>query len=143
MHSPAQATSVDTLAQAIMPCAAATIVDHVHKPVRIKGRPSWSLNVLSPAEQKLFFTVLRDDYLLRGFRNTDVLAELCPTPAALCRRTSSRDQCRLRKLHLLCAHGLIRRVPRSYRYLITQKGESLMNPSFYIRYKAFPKELTV
>lgn len=144
-HAIARASNeryLDALAQAVMPCAAAATVDQVHKPVRFKGRRSRPLNVLSPAEQKLFLAVLRGDHRLRGFRNTDVLEHLYPTPARCAAERRRRTNAVSRKLHLLRAHGLIRRVPRSYRYLITQKGESLMNAAIYVRYKAFPKELT-
>jgi hypothetical protein len=143
-HAIARASNeryLDALAQAVMPCAAAATVDQVHKPVRFKGRRSRPLNVLSPAEQKLFFAILRGDHRLRGFRNTDVLTQLYPTPARCAAERSRRTNAVSRKLHLLRAHGLIRRVPRSYRYLITKKGESLMNAAIYVRYKAFPKEL--
>jgi hypothetical protein len=39
-----------------------------------------------------------------------------------------------RLLRLLLAHGLIRKVPHSQRYLVTARGEALMGPAVYIRH---------
>ena len=143
-HAIARASNeryLDALAQAAMPCAAADTVDQLHKPTRFKGRRSRPLNILSPAEQKLFLAVLRGEHRLRGLRNADVVAQLFPTPARNAAGRRRRSNAVSRKLHLLRAHGLIRRVPRSYRYTISPKGESLMNAAIYVRHKAFPKEL--
>ncbi len=147
-HAIARASNeryLDALAQAALPSgrvsASAKTVDQVHKPVRFKGRRRRALNVLSPAEQKLFLAVLRGDHRLRGFRNTDIVAQLYPTQARSTAERRRRAYSVSRQLQLLRAHGLIRRVPRGYRYLITEKGESLMNAAIYIRHKAIPKEL--
>ncbi|MGE3809699.1 MAG: hypothetical protein AB7K24_33960, partial [Gemmataceae bacterium] len=43
-----------------------------------------------------------------------------------------------RFLHLLRAHGLIAKIPRSYRYRITAKGEQVINASLYMRHHALP-----
>jgi hypothetical protein len=143
-HAIARASNeryLDALAQAAMPCAAARTVDQVHKPVRFKGRRRRPLNVLSPAEQKLFLAVLRGEHRLHGLRNADIVAQLYSAPARSAVERRRRTNAVSRKLQLLRAHGLIRRVPRSYRYQITEKGESLMNAAIQVRHKAFPNEL--
>jgi hypothetical protein len=147
-HAIARASNeryLDALAQAVLPDgkvgASAQTVDRIHKPVRFQGRRRRALNVLSPAEQQLFLAVLRGDHRLRGFRTADVLAHLYPKPARSPAERRRRACAVSRKLQLLRAHGLIRRVPRSYRYLITEKGESVMNAAIYIRHKAMPNEL--
>jgi hypothetical protein len=143
-HAIARASNeryLDGLAQAAMPCATAALIDEVHRPKRFKGRRVRPLNVMSPAEQKLFLAALRGEHRLRGLRNADIVAQLYPKPARSTAEKRRRSYAVARQLQLLRAHGLIRRVPRSYRYFITEKGEALMNAAVYVRCKALPKEL--
>jgi hypothetical protein len=46
-----------------------------------------------------------------------------------------------RLLQLLRAHGLIAKVPHSYRYRITAKGEVVMNTALYMRHRALAQLL--
>ena len=63
----------------------------------------------------------RGEYLLNGFRNRGLRQRLfAPSDdPATRRRQSAAVTCKLR---LLRAHGLIRKVPRTHRYLLTEKG---------------------
>jgi hypothetical protein len=130
------------LATVAMPCATVQQLDRVQQPVRYRGRRQRALNVMSAAEQSLFLAVLRGNHRLNGFRNADVAGVLFPTPAHGCKEQRRRTAHVARKLQLLRAHGLIAAVPHSYRYHITAKGEELMGAAIYVRYKAFPKELS-
>ena len=128
------------LANVALPCATSKQLDQVHRPARFKQRRRRALNVLSAAEQQLFFAVLRGDHRLNGFRNSHLANQLFPKPATSLQERRRRTAQVSRKLQLLRAHGLIAAVPHSYRYQITSKGEELMNAAIYVRYKAFPKE---
>ena len=116
-------------------------LDRVSEPARFRGRRRRGLNLLRAAEQRLFLAVLRGEHRLHGFRNRDVAQQLFPTAAASPAVRRRRTAYVSRQLHLLRAHGLIAKVPRSYRYRVTDKGEALMSAAIYVCHKAFPKEL--
>src|SRR6266404_9524347 len=132
---------LDALASVAVPTATAQQLDRLHRPARFRSRRRRPLNVLSAAEQRLFFAVLQGDHRLNGFRNADVARHLYAKPAASLRERRRRTARVSRQLQLLRAHGLIAPVPHSYRYHITRRGEDLMNAAIYVRCKAFPKEL--
>ena len=132
---------LDALATVAQPTATATQLDRVHKPARFRSRRRRPLNVLSAAEQRLFFAVLQGDNRLNGFRNADIARQLYVKPATSLQERRRRTARVSRQLQLLRAHGLIASVPHSYRYHVTRRGEDLMNAAIYVRYKAFPKEL--
>jgi hypothetical protein len=132
---------LDALATVTVPSATAQQLDRLHRPARFRNRRRRPLNVLSAAEQRLFFAVLQGDHRLNGFRNADVARHLYAKPAANLKERRRRTARVSRQLQLLRAHGLIAPVPHSYRYQITRRGEDLMNAAIYVRCKAFPKEL--
>jgi len=132
---------LDALATVAVSTATAQQLDRLHRPARFRSRRRRALNVLSAAEQRLFFAVMQGDHRLNGFRNADVARHLYAKPAASLQERRRRTARVSRQLQLLRAHGLIAPVPHSYRYQITRRGEDLMNAAIYVRCKAFPKEL--
>lgn len=131
---------LDALAVVDMPNATAKQLDRLCEPISFHGRRRRGLNPLRAEEQQLFFAVMRGEHRLNGFRNRDLVEHLDP-------RTSDARQKRRRMaqvsrwLQLLRAHGLVAKIPHSYRYRVTAKGEALMSAAIYVRYKAFPQEL--
>lgn len=92
------------------------------RPVRWKKRRVRGLNPLSPDDTALLQAVGRGEFLLNGFRNRDLrerLFGLSDDPARRRRQSAAVT----RKLRLLRAHGLIRKVPRTHRYLLSEKGQ--------------------
>jgi hypothetical protein len=96
---------------------------------------------MSTEEQKLFLAVLCGKNRLNGFRNRDILETLCDAASDLAKRRR-QTQRMSRQLHLLRAHGLIKKVPHAHRYQITDKGEAIMTAAVRIRAKEFPSELS-
>jgi hypothetical protein len=68
--------------------------------------------------------VNRGDFLINGLRNRDLQALLYEQPAASHPEQRRRSAAISRKLRMLRAHGLIRKVPRTHRYQITAEGRS-------------------
>jgi hypothetical protein len=70
--------------------------------------------------------ISRGEFATVGFRNRDVRAILHPgastLPHADLRRISAKVG---RQLCLLRAHGLVKKVPRTLRYLLTERGRLL------------------
>lgn len=143
-HHVAQAANLrylDALAVVDLPAATEKQLDRLCQPVKYHGRRRRGLNPLRAEEQALFFAVMRGDHLLNGFRNHDVVERLHPRPTTdPCeqRRRTARVS---RLIQLLRAHGLVAKVPHSYRYRVTQKGHALMSAAVAVRHRAFPKEL--
>jgi len=95
------------------------------QPRRWRGQRVRALNLLGPADAALLHAVSRGEFTLKGFRNRDLRALLhAPTrrSATERRRQASRVT---RQLRLLRAHGLIRKIPNTHRYLLTTHGREL------------------
>ena len=142
-HAVARAANqryLDALAVVDRPGATRRQLDRACEPVRFRQRRRRGLNLLRDEEQQLFRAVLQGQHRLHGFRNADIARYLDPAlrdPACQRRRTA----CISRQLQLLRAHGLIAKIPHSYRYRVTAHGEALMSSAIYLRYKSFPLEL--
>jgi hypothetical protein len=97
----------------------------VCQPVRWQGRPVRGLNPFG-ADGELLSELGRGEYNLNGFRNRDLQARLfrrAPVDDAEKRRRSGQIT---RKLRMLRAHGLIKKVPKTHRYQLTDKGRTLV-----------------
>jgi hypothetical protein len=97
----------------------------VCRPIRKEGRRHRALNPLAQTDATLLSVVNRGEYVLNGFRNRDVRHALhgrCADP-----RQRRRDMARVgRQLALLRAHGLIRKVSRTHRYMVTASGRRVI-----------------
>jgi hypothetical protein len=115
--------------------------DRVCRPASLGCRRRRGLQPLGAADQALFHAVLRGEHRLRGVSNGELALQLygeASGDAAERRRRCGRVT---RQLQLLRAHGLIAKIPRSRRYRVTAKGESLMTTAIYVRDKYLPMEL--
>ena len=96
------------------------------QPVRRNGRRMRALNPYAPADAQLLEAISRGEFALNGFRNRDLRALLFADQAA-----SPHDQRRhaaavSRKLALLRAHRLIRKVPKTHRYHLALNGRTVV-----------------
>jgi hypothetical protein len=71
---------------------------------------------------QLLEAVARGQFTLNGFRNRDLRELLYRTSSRDEQETRRRSGAITRKLRLLRAHGLIKKVPRTHRYLLTDHG---------------------
>jgi hypothetical protein len=108
------------------------ILDPVSRPVTRRGRRYRAMRPLDQDEARLFAALLRGEFLIVGFRNRDLRSHLCPPdlPALARRQASARIT---RQLRLLRAHGVIRKVPRTFSYRVTPKGQHLMATALKLR----------
>jgi DNA-binding IclR family transcriptional regulator len=96
---------------------------------------------LSPADQALFVAVLRGEHRLRGFRNQDLAKQLYRNETKDVAERRRRSQRVTRLIHLLRAHGLVAKTPRSRRYRVTPQGDLLMSAAIYVRHHYLPRQL--
>jgi hypothetical protein len=96
-------------------------VQSVGKPVEHNGRRVRALNPWSPKDADLLRAVNRGEFKINGFRNRDLRALLFTT-----KTTAELEKRRAgvvtRKIALLKAHGLIKKIQGTHRYVLTNKG---------------------
>lgn len=97
----------------------------VCSPIQRNGRRYRGLNPLGPEDRSLLEAVSRGEFSVNGFRNRDLRTVLWK---GRCHKTEQiRRTARVgRKLSLLRAHGLIRKVSGTHRYVVTDKGRTTM-----------------
>jgi hypothetical protein len=91
-----------------------------------QGRRYRAINPLEPHDGALLQAISRGEWALAGFRNRDIRRDLYgpkPRDARHARRQSAAVG---RRLRLLRAHGLIRKIPRTHRYTFTAYGRNLV-----------------
>jgi hypothetical protein len=91
------------------------------QPVVWQGRRARALNPWSPEDGRLLEIINHGEFMINGFRNRDVRVLLygeAANPAEERRQSAAVT----RSLRLLRAHQLIKKVPKTHRYVLTQQG---------------------
>lgn len=115
------------------------LLDPVSKRIVRDGQPYRPIHPISPEDSKLLAAVMHGEFLLQGFRNADLRARLessAEQNSISHRKAAARIT---RKLRLLRAHGLIRKVSRTQYYRLSEKGQLVASTSLTFR----DKELAV
>jgi hypothetical protein len=115
---------LDALAVVDDPTPCARIFDAVSRPVVDAGRRFRAVRLGDPTDLALLETIARGEFVIAGFRNRDLRSLLYPQPTtpADARRLSGRVS---RLLRLLRAHRIIRKIPKTHRYQVTERGRLL------------------
>ena len=94
------------------------------QPTKFQGRRVRALHPLSPDDGLLLATVIRGEFALNGFRNRDLrpllFTDVETTPEEAKRQASKIT----RLLRMLRGHGLIQKVPKTHRYILTKTGRA-------------------
>lgn len=89
--------------------------------ITVEGQRHRALNPWSAQDGALLTAVSRGEYALAGFRNRDLRGHLHPGQHSV--REQRRQASRVtRQLALLRAHGLIKKVGGTHRWLLTERG---------------------
>jgi hypothetical protein len=118
---------LDTLATVEDTTPLAELTTRVCQPVHWQGQRARALNPLADKDAALLTAVNRGEFTLNGFRNRDLRPLLFgdkPVPPAIERRQAAAVT---RQLRLLRAHGLIRKVSGTHRYILTDQGRTIIN----------------
>ena len=100
----------------------------------VRGKTVTGYNVWSKETMQLFETISDGKYLIRGFTNKDIRAILYPKI-----HTEKKVRGKMsRTLSKLRAHGLIRKIPHSRKYLVTDKGRRVMGALIETKRKIYP-----
>jgi len=111
----ASVTDPTPVGQAASPVCRAVVRD---------GRRHRALNPWSDQDEALLAAVSRGEYAINGLRNRDVRRQLWPKT-----RTDQEERRRAaavtRQLRLLRAHGLVRKVSGTHRYVVNESGRKI------------------
>jgi hypothetical protein len=102
------------------------LAEQVCRRKRQEGRPIRALNPMGAEDAALLETVSRGEFAINGFRNRDARAHLYDKPTPDKREQRKRSGAVTRKLRLLRAHGLIAKVPKTSRYVVTDRGREII-----------------
>jgi hypothetical protein len=104
------------------PCS--RVFDSFARPILDDGRRFRALRLSDPGELALLAAISRAEFIPTGFRNRDLRRLLYPRPRT--KADDRRHSARLsRLLRLLRAHGVVRKIQKTNRYQLTQRGRLL------------------
>src|SRR6516164_5987341 len=97
----------------------------VCRPVFINGKRYRALNPWSAHDGALLEAISRGEFTLNGLRNRDLRKLLYASTDQITQRRR-QSAALTRKLAILRAHRLIRKVPATHRYILTQNGRRIV-----------------
>jgi hypothetical protein len=113
------------LAQAQCPATLAQEAAPLCRAVTHKGRRHRALRPLHEPDTRLLKAVSDARWSVNGFRNADIRRELFGPDTADVSENRRRGGRVTRRLALLRAHGLVKRVPKTRRWLLTDNGRRI------------------
>jgi len=101
------------------------IVESVCRPTCWRSQRVRALRPWAKEDTSLLEIISRGEFNINGFRNRDIQQQFYPGnhDTHIKRRLSAKITYRLRMLR---AHGIIRKVPRTFRYVLTDKGRQIL-----------------
>ena len=96
------------------------------RPAMRNGRRFRPLNPYAPADARLLETISRGEFALNGFRNRDLRRLLFADDTASKHQQRRHAAAVSRRLALLRAHRLIRKVPGTHRYHLSRHGRTIV-----------------
>lgn len=109
----------------------ATVEDHTAlgqmvgdlcRPVRWRSTRVRALNPMAEEDARLLGVINRGEFCLKGFRNRDLVERIYASKPDGKQDQRRRSAAVTRKIRMLRAHGLIRKIPGSHRYFLSDKG---------------------
>ena len=99
----------------------------VSRRIKIKGKTHRGLRVMERDDGQLLTAVARGEWSIKGFTNGQLRELLHPGQAKLEVREQQRQRGHMsRQLGLLRAHGIIRKIQGSRRWMLTEKGQRVV-----------------
>jgi len=102
------------------------LVRRLHHPTLYQGKRVRAMRPFASDDRSLLQAISQGQFTINGFRNRDLQALLYHAQATSVGESRSRSAAISRKLRLLRAHHLIRKVPSSYRYQLTPLGRQVI-----------------
>jgi hypothetical protein len=100
------------------------LTERLSRPASWKGRRARALNPLAEPDAPLLQAVAHGEFLLNGFRNRDLRSLLYPAEPKGEKEARRLAAAVTRKIRLLRAHGVIQKVSKTNRYVLTEYGRA-------------------
>ena len=101
------------------------LLEPIEKPVTWNGKRVRAMHPFDDQDRLLLESISRGEFLINGLCNKDLQSLLSGNKAKSVQETRRRSAAISRKLRMLRAHHLIRKVPGSHRYQVTPTGRQL------------------
>lgn len=104
------------------------LVQPICIPTKWKGKRVRQIQPWKKEDVELLMAIRRGEFCINGFRNKNLVQILYPQIddfSSEKERKKAAARC-TRKIRLLRAHGLIRKMPNSYRYVISKEGNEII-----------------
>ena len=125
---------LDALAAVEDPHPCSRVFDAVARPVVDDGRRFRALRIGDPEDLALLHAISRGEFATAGFRNRDIRHLIDPASFTAAPDEQRRRAAKItRRIRLLRAHGIIRKIPKTHRYLLTERGQLLTAALFATR----------
>jgi hypothetical protein len=124
---------LEALAVVGEPSSASKLLDPVSRRIIRQGRPYRGLRPIEPDEIRMFSALQEGSFLLQGFRNKDLRHILFPNSGRNIQERKRAAGRVMRWIRLLRAHGLIRKVSKTFYYRITKRGQEVMTTAKKLR----------
>jgi hypothetical protein len=115
-------------------------VEKLSTPVTKNKRRYTGFNLLSQEATTVFAAVLDGKNYIKGFSNADIRRVIYPYHLQHDPRLVGKTTRLLAKMR---AHGLIAKIPRSFRYKPTAKGMRIMSTILRVKKKEIPSQFDV
>jgi hypothetical protein len=102
------------------------LLQQISSPVFDHAKRFRALRTSDLQDLALFKTVADGRFTINGFRNRDLQTILFSTPTSSDKEKRQRAARVSRLIRLLRAHHLVKRVPHTYRYLLTPRGNQII-----------------
>ena len=99
----------------------------IEKRVRWHRKSVRAIHPFEPHDHALLSAVNRGEFAINGLRNRDLQQLLYSSPASTPAEQRRRSAAVSRKLRMLRAHRLIRKLPHTHRYRVTARGRLILN----------------
>ena len=102
------------------------LIATIQRPIVKQQKRHRALQPFAEPDVLLLEAVSRGEFLIQGVRNRDLQALLYRSPASSTQEHRQRSAAVSRKLRLLRAHGLIRKVSTTHRHHVTALGRQIL-----------------
>jgi hypothetical protein len=123
----------------------ADLLEPLGRRVKEPGNGGRKLRALAPLVGKdaaLLEGIARPEFLVNGLRNRDLVAALDGKIATDAEERKRRSAQISRQLRLLRGHGLLKKVPKSHRYQVTERGRLILTALIAARHASTQKLVT-
>lgn len=102
------------------------LVEPICRRKKWKGRMVRAIRPWSADDHTLLKAVSRGEFAVNGFRNRDIVGAVIASKFNSSKEQRNASSRVTRKLRLLRGHGIIRKVPRTNRYMVTKTGRKIV-----------------